>query len=127
MLIPRFLRRAIFKRQLLRKLERTEWELRANADYERSVANEVLEGMKKLEQEIMANVVKVDELEKSNNREDRDAKKELQGKTTEQRNKMVELTKQVNVVSGSAAQNANRQFDLHERARSIKKNFSIWK
>ncbi len=127
MLTPRFLRRIIFKRQLLRKLERTEWELQANADYEHSVADEVMVGMKKLEQEIMANIAKIDELEKSNKREDRDAKKELQEKVAQQRSQMTELTKQVSVVTGSAAQNANRQFDLHERARSIKKNFSIWK
>ncbi len=127
MLIPRFLRRATFKRQLLRKLERTEWELQANSDYERSVADEVMVGMKKLEEEIMSNVAKIEECEKSNKREDRDAKKELQTKVEQQRSQMTELTKQISVVSGSAAQNANRQFDLHERAKSIKKNFSIWK
>ncbi len=127
MLTPRFLRKIIFKRQLLRKLERTEWELQANAEYERSVADEVMVGMKKLEDEIMTSIAKIAELEKSNLREDRDTKKELQAKVEKQRSQMTELTKQVSVVNGSATQNTNRQFDLRERAKSIKKNFSIWK
>ncbi len=124
---PRFIRRIAFKRQLIRKLERTEWELEANGDYERAVAEEVYSGIKKLEEEIMANVAKIEELEKSTRREDRDAKKELQNKVADQRSQMAELTKQVNVVRASAAQNANRQFDLRERAKSIKNKFSIWK
>lgn len=120
--LPRFIRKMKFKKAMFAMLERSAWELEANALFERSFLPDLETLVKQAQDQIKSDELVISAIGSSHTREDREKKKGLEEKVKNAEASIKSIVEHIASIKKNAQTSTQRAADIQSRRAFFIKN-----